>query len=262
MVTKQWLITIRQLTPLMLWSSRVLRLVVGLLLLVLFMGVATLVFLRWHNGARQLAPFRLPYVQNFKDVHLTGWLAQSGNWSIRNETLVQVANPDKPALIFVPLKLSDEQLYHLSVHITLAATAKAAGINFNAQYPKLTEQTQQVYIARKPASGKPGKAKADGMELVAGYTDGTGKFIRQVSVPFAVDTHNYWLDLYVVDNTYTVQLNGQPLIEGRPFFYRSGAIGFYSLGRATFDTLTVVPVCPGRKPSIATEIPGCPKTGQ
>ena len=43
----------------------------------------------------------------------------------------------------------------------------------------------------------------------------------------------------MLDKTYTVQVNGQTLIDRRPLFYPSGLVGFYSLGPARFDTLKI-----------------------
>ena len=77
------------------------------------------------------------------------------------------------------------------------------------------------------------------MELVAGYTGKDGKFIKQVTVPFDLDSDEYRLDLYVLGNTYTVQVNGQTLIDRRPLFYPNGLVGYHTLGPARFDTLKI-----------------------
>ncbi len=77
------------------------------------------------------------------------------------------------------------------------------------------------------------------MELVAGYTDKDGKFIKQVSVPFGPDSGEYRLDLFVLGNTYTVQVNGQTLVDRRPLFYPNGLVGYHTLGPARFDTLKI-----------------------
>jgi hypothetical protein len=182
-------------------------------------------------GPRQrFAAFDLPYVQDFSDVDVKPWFSDRGAWSIREEMLAQAANLEQPAQIFVPQRLHANQPYHLSAYLTLAKNTQSAGINFNAQYPNLTSQLHRVTINRDEAGA---------MEMVAGYSDEEGNFVKQVAVPFDVDTQNYRLDLYVLDKTYTVQLNGQTLIERRPLFYPSGLVGFYSLGPARFDTLKI-----------------------
>ena len=130
---------------------------------------------------------------------------------------MQAANLAKPVQIFIPQKLAADQPYHLSLYITLAKSTQAAGVSFNSQYPKLTEQTHRVAIVR----GEAGK-----MALDAGYTDAKGEYVQQVSVPFDVDTGDYRLDLYVYPKTYLVQLNGQTLIEQRPLFYPNGLSAF------------------------------------
>ena len=37
--------------------------------------------------------------------------------------------------------------------------------------------------------------------------------------------------VYVLGNTYLVQLNGQTLIDKRPLFYSNGLVGYYALVR-------------------------------
>jgi hypothetical protein len=43
----------------------------------------------------------------------------------------------------------------------------------------------------------------------------------------------------VLGNTYTVQLNGQTLIDRRPLFFQNGLVGYTTLGPARFDTLKI-----------------------
>ncbi|MCL6512337.1 MAG: hypothetical protein K6U78_16820, partial [Anaerolineae bacterium] len=100
-------------------------------------------------GPRQrLAAFELPYVQDFSDADIKSWFSDRGVWSLREETLAQTANLEQAANIFVPQRLDADQPYHLSVYLTLAKSTRAAGINFNAQYPRLTAQLHRVTINR------------------------------------------------------------------------------------------------------------------
>lgn len=207
---------------------------VGLVLLVLALAITRLL------GPRQrFAAFELPYVQDFSDVDIKPWFSDRGAWVVREKMLMQTANLERPAHIFVPHQLDAEQLYHLSAYLTLAKNTRAAGINFNAQYPHLATRLHRVMINR---------SERGNLELVAGYTDSEGNFVNQVTVPLSTDTQEYRLDLYVLHKTYTVQLNGQNLIERRPLFYPSGLIGFYSLGPARFDALKLTAAAEG-KPS-------------
>lgn len=210
--------------------SRRTRLVIGLAFLGLILLGLAFAVTRLLGPRDRLAAFDLPYVQDFSNVDVKSWLSERGAWSIREEMLAQAANLEQPAQIFVPQRLAANQPYHLSTYLTLARNTQSAGINFNAQYPDLTSQLHRVTINRDEAGA---------MELAAGYMDEQGNFVKQVAVPFDVDTQNYRLDLYVLDKTYTVQLNGQTLIERRPLFYPSGLVGFYSLGPARFDTLKI-----------------------
>ena len=226
--------TRRRLPKWLLWMVRIA--VIAVALAALAYGL-----LRVLGPSDSFATFTLPYVQDFTDVDTREWFLGDGIWSIRDEMLVQVANLTKPASIYVPKRVADDQPYHLSTYIVFAKSTEQAGVNFNAQYPKMSEQQHQVYITRRSAdlsaetSGE-GDVLLD-MELVAGYTDANGEFVMQISVPFGPNTGEYRLDLYVLGNTYTVQLNGQTLIDRRPLFYKNGVVGYYTFGPARFDTL-------------------------
>jgi hypothetical protein len=225
-----------------LWKSKLLRLAVALLTVLVVLGLLAFAVTRVIGTRGRFSDFSLPYVEDFSEVDVKAWFTSEGVWSLRQGMLAQAANLNKPAYLYVPRKMPAEQPYHLSTYITLAKPTQEAGISFNAQYPKMTTQQHKVYIARnRPQEGVEGDGAAApaGPELVAGYTDERGEFIRQVSVPLASDLDEYRLDLYVLGNTYTVQLNGQTLIERRPLFHPNGLIGFYTLGPVKFDLLKI-----------------------
>ncbi len=222
--------------------SRLLRLGIALAVVaVVLLGLAYGV-LRVLGPKEKFAPLDLPYVQDFSDIDPRTWFISDGIWSLRQEMLAQAANLNKPADIYIPGQIAKEQPYHISTYITFAKSTQEAGVNFNAQYPKMTTQQHQVFVARhSPDPGTDNAATADipAMELVAGYTDENGEFVRQVTVPFDFDSEEYRLDVYVLGNTYTVQLNGQTMIERRPLFFANGLVGFHTLGPAKFDTLKI-----------------------
>ncbi len=171
--------------------------------------------------------FTLPYEQNFDDVNLRRWFLGDGVWTIRDSALAQTVGGDTSAQVFIPSKLIEDTPYHASVYITLKKDTREAGISFNAQYPNMTAKQQRIYLSRPDPNT---------LFLVAGYMDTSGSFITQIQVPLSINTTEFRLDLYVYQNTYIVQLNGQKLIEDRPLFYKNGLIGFYTLGPAIFDT--------------------------
>ena len=211
--------------------------VVGVVLFGLAYGV-----LRVLGPKEKFAPLDLPYVQHFADMDPRKWFISDGVWSLRQEMLAQAANLNKPADIYIPGQIVKEQPYHLSTYITFTKSTQEAGVNFNAQYPKMTTQQHQVFVARRSedaGSDSATAADAPAMELVAGYTDENGEFVRQVTVPFDIDSEEYRLDVYVLGNTYTVQLNGQTMIERRPLFFPNGLVGYHTLGPARFDTLKI-----------------------
>ena len=118
--------------------------VVGMVLLALAYGV-----LRVLGPKEKFAPLDLPYVQDFSDIDPRTWFISDGIWSLRQEMLAQAANLNKPADIYVPGQIVKEQPYHLSTYITFTKSTQEAGVNFNAQYPKMTTQQHQVYVARR-----------------------------------------------------------------------------------------------------------------
>lgn len=227
-------------------QSKFVRLLVGLAVLMVVFGILAFGLMRVLGPSEGFKAFTLPYIQDFTDVDVRRWYVNEGIWSIRQEMLAQAANLNKPAELYIPYKVTDEQPYHASTYLTFAKSTQQAGLNFNAQYPKMPDKQHQIYLERVPVDPKLAKAaKAAGqaappnMQLVAGYTDDKGKFVTQVTVPFYSDADAYRLDLYVLGNTYTVQVNGQTLIERRPLFYPNGLIGFHTLGPAKFDTVKI-----------------------
>ena len=223
-----------------LYRSRLVRLVVGLGMLAIVMGIIAFGILRVLGPRDKIKPFTLPFVEEFATVEVNTWLTRGGVWNLRQDALAQLANLEKQAQIYLPYKLAADQPYHISAYVIFGGSTRAAGVNFNAQYPDITKQQHQVYIARTEATtAEDGALPPPAMELIAGYTDENGEFVRQVTVPFDLDTVQYRLDVYVLGNNYTVQLNGQTMIERRPVFYANGLVGFVAEGPARFDTLRI-----------------------
>ena len=182
------------------------------------------------SPAQPVSTYELPYVQNFDDVDLKRWFTNGGVWSIRSGTLVQTVGGEDPAHLHIPLKVPENQPYHISVFLTVKKDTRSIGLSFNAQYPNLISKEQRVYL-NQPVQGQ--------FELVAGYMDSTGSFVPQSQVPISANTGSYRLDVYVYESTYLVQLNGQRMIDSRSLYYKNGMVGFYAVGSATFDTLKV-----------------------
>ena len=221
-------------------SIRVLGAVATLAVLIIVLGYG---LLRVLGPSERFSTFELPYTEDFQTTDIKRWFTVSGVWSIRNETLAQITDLDERAHVFVPKTVAEDQFYHLSTYITLSSKTRSTGINFNAQYPKLTQHMHQLYLNRVPSDNLPEAETSDeakdALELVAGYTDDEGTFIPQVTVSIAEEAVDYRVDLFVTDNTYAVQLNGQTLIEKRPLFYPNGVIGFHSVGPVKFDSLKI-----------------------
>ncbi|MFN8382306.1 MAG: hypothetical protein U0V02_10220 [Anaerolineales bacterium] len=195
---------------------------------IVFLAVLLFVAIQLVLGPDEpVTTYTLPYTQNFDDVNLRRWYTANGVWTIRDGTLAQTVGGEELDQLHIPLKLPEDVPYHISTFITLKKGTKAAGLVFNSQYPELSQKQQRVYLQR------PDK---DTLQLVAGYLDETGSFVPQAEIPLSLNTEEFRLDLFVYENTYLVQVNGQRIIEKRPLFYKNGMVGFYSVGAATFDT--------------------------
>lgn len=220
--------------------SRLVRLLFALGVVAIVLGIVAFGILRVLGARDKIASLTLPFVEEFTTVDLSKWLTREGVWVLRQDSLAQLANLEKQANLYLPAKIAADQPYHLSTYVIFGGSTRAAGVNFNAQYPNLTKQQHQVRIVRhEAAAAEAGALPPPAMELVAGYTDEQGAFVPQVAVPFTLDTVQYRLDVYVLGNSFTVQLNGQTMIERRPLFYTGGLIGFVTEGPARFDALRI-----------------------
>lgn len=230
----------RSLWRMRLWRSRLVRLLFALGVLAIVLAIVAFGILRVLGARDKIAALTLPFVEEFTTVDVSKWLTREGVWVLRQDSLAQLANLEKQAQLYLPAKIAADQPYHVSTYVIFGGSTRAAGVNFNAQYPNLVRQQHQVRIVRHEATAaESGALPPPTMELVAGYTDEQGAFVPQVAVPFALDTVQYRLDVYVLGNSFTVQLNGQTMIERRPLFYTGGLVGFVAEGPARFDALRI-----------------------
>ena len=220
--------------------SRLVRLLFALGVVAIVLAIVAFGILRVLGARDKIASLTLPFVEEFTTVDLSKWLTREGVWVLRQDSLAQLANLEKPAQLYLPGKIAADQPYHVSTYVIFGGSTRAAGVNFNAQFPNLTKQQHQVRIVRhEAAAAVAGALPPPTMELVAGYTDEQGAFVPQVAVPFTLDTLQYRLDVYVLGNSFTIQLNGQTMIERRPLFYTGGLVGFVAEGPARFDALRI-----------------------
>lgn len=220
--------------------SRLVRLLFALGVVAIVLAIVAFGILRVLGARDKIASLTLPFVEEFTTVDLSKWLTREGVWVLRQDSLAQLANLEKPAQLYLPGKIAADQPYHVSTYVIFGGSTRVAGVNFNAQFPNLTKQQHQVRIVRhEAAAAVAGALPPPTMELVAGYTDEQGAFVPQVAVPFTLDTLQYRLDVYVLGNSFTIQLNGQTMIERRPLFYTGGLVGFVAEGPARFDALRI-----------------------
>jgi hypothetical protein len=204
-----------------------------LILIVLVVG-----FLNWGLRSR-IGPeepfdtFTFPYNEAFEDTKINRWFMSGGKWSLADGALVQTAEGDEAANLFVPHWLPDNEPYRFSVDVKLSEGTQTAGINFNAQYPEIHQNHQRVYLTREDSQ----------IDLVAGTVDEIDGFqeLETVLVPSKSDSLR--LDILVDESTYDVYINRQPLIENRPLTNFNGLVGLYAIGGPTsFDNLTVAAI--------------------
>jgi hypothetical protein len=197
--------------------------------------VLALLFINWRlrssfTPEEPFSTFALPYYQNFDDVPINRWFMSGGKWLVDGGTLVQTDDSAEVAKIFVPKWLAEGEPYQLAVELKLSESTKAAGVNFNAQYPEIQRDHERVYISRE--GGK--------LELLAGVADEAGGFqaSARVAVPSAADT--FKLDLLVHGTTYDVLIDDKPLLQNRPLTYFDGLVGLFAInGPTDFDDLSI-----------------------
>lgn len=209
------------------------RLLVTVLPLVLILAALVYLNLGLRSGVgpdEAFGTFDMPYEQTFDEVAVNRWFQHEGEWKLAKGALVQGATDVQSASIFVPRWLEEDTPYRLSVEVRLSETARAAGVNFNAQYPEIATQHQRVYVVREGGQ----------LELVTGYIDVNGEFQTQTRMPVPQVADTFTLDVIVEDEVYHVQINGQPVVENRPLNYTNGLVGLYAAdGPVTFDNLSV-----------------------
>lgn len=175
--------------------------------------------------------FDMPYSQTFDEVAVNRWFQHSGTWVLQRGTLVQSAEDVQSAKIFVPKWLEVGTPYRLSIDIRMGEGARAAGLNFNAQYPEIDAKHHRVYLVREEGQ----------LELVAGYIDSEGEFQTQTRMPVTQVADSFMLEIVVEEEVYNVRINGQPVLENRPLVYQDGLVGLYAAdGPVVFDSLSLV----------------------
>ena len=124
------------------------------------LGVLAIALTRLLGPQDRFKAFSLPYVQDFTDVDVKRWFSESGVWTIRNETLAQMTNLDEPAQIFVPQKLTSDQVYHLSTYISLSDQNAGGGRQFQCPVSEARRtDAPGVYCAQ---AGKSRRARPHG----------------------------------------------------------------------------------------------------
>ena len=174
--------------------------------------------------------FVYPYEENFDDVDIHKWFKNesSGVWTVRENKLTQTQLINRDMNIFVPRWLVSERRYKISVEIELISDGKAAGINFNAQYPNIFFQHHRVLIMNSGAA----------FELSTGLVTKSNEYEERFNVSLNSIDFPARLDVYVGEDTYEVWINGKKLIENRPLVFRNGLVGLIaSGGPVIFDDL-------------------------
>lgn len=163
-------------------------------------------------------------------VENSGWLPVSGEWSYEDGSLVQHRVEDFDQTI-----ISDGFLkapYHYRVEMRLLRNP-GAGVVFNAPQQDSKNGAHMVRYGD------------DGAGMTWGYYDAAGQYVEQgYAATFPPEEPIYHvLDVMVDSETYSVVLDGLPLVEGVPLVSREGYAGLQSsVGVVAFDSAELLPL--------------------
>ncbi|MFN8495815.1 MAG: hypothetical protein U0350_49945 [Caldilineaceae bacterium] len=182
--------------------------------------------------ADTLTPLSLPYKENFEKLKRVDYRQFGGQWTLRDQTLVQsdTQNPDLFAVI--PLGEALKQPYQLGVHIKVLKGPDGAGLLFNLQHKDNLQQSQLVRFGN-----------SDGRKyLVFGYFDEKVQFKEQGSVAPPDISQGVDLAVVVHKKTYDVLVNGQPQQRDIPLKYSGGKVALTTwFSSVAFDNVFITP---------------------
>jgi len=182
--------------------------------------------------ADTLTPWEMPYKENFEKLKRLDYRQFGGQWTLRDQTLVQsdTQNPDVFAVI--PLGESVKQPYQFGVHMKVLKGPDGAGLLFNLQHKDNLQQSQLVRFGN-----------SDGRKyLVFGYFDEKLQFKEQGSVAPPDISQGVDLAVVVHKKTYDVLVNGQPQQRDIPLKYSGGKVALTTwFSSVAFDNVFITP---------------------
>src|SRR5262249_21379354 len=141
-----------------------------------------------------------------------------GDWSIKDQTLVQVSTTGYDLGTIIPLKIPAGQAYQLSTKLRFLGGSMGGGLLFNVQQDTSRQKSQ---MARFNVDG--GK-----LYVIYGYFGDDSNFVGQGSAPVNLDPNNgdwHTMSVLVGDKTYAIQLDDQTVAAEIPTQYQGGAVG-------------------------------------
>ncbi|MEO0561666.1 MAG: hypothetical protein AAF125_06115 [Chloroflexota bacterium] len=175
----------------------------------------------------------LPYIEAF-DGEPPVYRSFGGDWDVRDAQLVQINTVGLDLGTLIPVDAPADARYTLEVDLRHMSDAVGGGLIFNAQQLNSRQQSHMLRFNR------------DGAEtfLIWGAFGDDSDFTGQGSIRVDIAPGEVArLGVAVNPETYSVLLDGEPLVESIPLVYRGGAAGLITSGsQVAFDNVAVLPV--------------------
>lgn len=221
-------------------------LIIALLVLVIFnIGL----YSRLVANPAQVSPLTFPYSTDFSTEDWQAYQRFGGDWSLRDQTLVQMSPTGDDLGIIIPLAISAEQAYQHSTQVRWLGGTFGGGILFNLQQ---TATRQQSHMARF-------FVQEGRLSLLYGYYGDDSNFTGQGNVGLALSpTSDAWqtLAVQVQGDVYQLLVNGQVVASQIPLVYQGGSVGLItSTSQVAFDDVQVTPLEQGFSLAQANPVP-------
>lgn len=185
-------------------------------------------------GAQSIQPrFEIPYYEDFSTFSINDYQAFGGNWTIRDESLVQLSTSGYDLMTFVPIGIEASQPYFVETTLRFLGGSMGGGLIFNAQQ---TTSRQQSHMVRFNVDGGQ-------LWLIYGYFADDSDFRGQGSALLNIapdDTAPRQLRVQVKEATYAVWVDNTLVADDVPLIYEGGAVGFISAtSQIAFDYVRV-----------------------
>lgn len=178
----------------------------------------------------------LPYTEDFATLDAVPYQEFGGDWSIRDERLVQVSTSGFDLSAFVPLDIAPDQPYTFAATLQFLGGSPGGGLIFNAQQDTSRQQSHMLRF----------NVDAGDLYLIWGVFGDDSNFQGQGSslldLPPDTDTPQR-LAVRVRSDAYDILWNERVLVPNIPLLYQGGTVGFLTAAsQVAFDDVVVAPL--------------------